>query len=76
MRDYGPQETNRVTEGRGVRGWGNWVMGIEEGTCDKHWVLYATNESLNATSKKTQINKKNKEELKKKENTKMFEHLY
>ena len=22
----------RVTEGRGVRGWGNWVMGIKKGT--------------------------------------------
>jgi len=35
-----------------VRRWGNQVMGIKEGTCcDEHWVLYATNESLNTTSK-------------------------
>jgi len=33
-----------------VGGWGNWVMGIKEGTwCDEHWVLYATDESLNST---------------------------
>ena len=33
-------------------GWkGNWVIGPEEGSCgDKHWVLHATNESLNTTS--------------------------
>ena len=24
-----------------------WVMDIEEGTCDEHWVLYITDESLN-----------------------------
>jgi len=27
------------------------VMGIKEGTCDEHSVLYTTNESLNTTSK-------------------------
>lgn len=33
-------------------GWGNQVMGIKEGMCgDGHWMLYATNESLNTTSK-------------------------
>ena len=43
----------RVSEGRGVEGWGNQVMGIKEGTCgDKHWVLYTINESLNTTSQK------------------------
>ena len=31
--------------------WGNWVMGIKKGMwCDEHWVLYATDESLNTTS--------------------------
>ena len=30
-------------EGRG------WGMGIKEGTCDEHWVLYVSDESLNAT---------------------------
>ena len=29
-----------------------WVMGIKEGTwSDEHWVLYATDESLNSTHK-------------------------
>ena len=23
-----------------------WVMGIKEGTCDEHWVLYVSDESL------------------------------
>lgn len=37
--------------GEGVGGWSHRVMGIKEGTfCDKHWVLYSTNESLNSTS--------------------------
>ena len=32
------------------RGRGIMVMGIKEGTCcDEHWVLCATNESLNST---------------------------
>ena len=27
-----------------------WVMGIKEDTCwNEHWVLYVSNESLNAT---------------------------
>lgn len=31
---------------------GNWGMGKEEGTrCDQHWVLQATDESLNTTLK-------------------------
>jgi len=25
------------------------VMGIKEGTCDEHWVLYVSDESLNST---------------------------
>ena len=30
--------------------WAKWVMGIMEGTCwDKHWVLYASDESLGST---------------------------
>lgn len=30
-------------------GWASWVIGIEEGTCDEHWVLYVSDESLNPT---------------------------
>ena len=30
-------------------GWAKWVMGIKEGTCDAHWVLYVSDESLNST---------------------------
>ena len=26
-----------------------WVMGTKEGTCDEHWVLYVSDESLNST---------------------------
>ena len=26
-------------------------MGIKEFTCDKHWVLYVSNESVNSTPK-------------------------
>ena len=38
-------------EGRRVRGWDYWVMGIKEGTlCDEHWVTYKTDESLTSTS--------------------------
>ena len=30
-------------------GQARWVMGIKEGTCwDEHWVLYVSDESLNA----------------------------
>ena len=25
-------------------------MGIKEGTCDEHWVLYVNDESLNSTT--------------------------
>ena len=33
-------------------GWGNWEMGIKEGTgWSEHWVLHATDESWNITSK-------------------------
>ena len=36
----------------GVRGWGEWEMGIEEGTCwDEHWVLYVSDESWESTPK-------------------------
>ena len=31
-------------------GWARWGMGIKEGTCDEHWVLYVSNESLDSTS--------------------------
>ena len=41
----------RVSEGRGVEGWGSLVMRVKEGTYyKKHWVLYATNETSNFTS--------------------------
>ena len=30
---------------------GKWVMGIEEGTCDEHWVLYGNNGSWESTPK-------------------------
>ena len=33
----------------GVGGSVTWVTGIEEGTCDKHCVLYVSHESLNST---------------------------
>ena len=33
----------------GDGGWARGVMGIKEGTCDEHWVLYVSNESLNST---------------------------
>ena len=25
------------------------MIGVKEGTCDKHWVLYVSNELLNST---------------------------
>ena len=37
-------------EGRWAGGWAKWAMGINEGTCDEHWVLYVSDESLNSTS--------------------------
>ena len=37
-------------EGAGERG--NWVMGIEEGTCwDEHWMLYVNDESWESMPK-------------------------
>ena len=42
----------RASEGRGVGEWDRLVMGSKEGTyCMVRWVLYATNESWNFTSK-------------------------
>ena len=42
----------RASEGRGMREWDRRVMGIKEGTyCMVHWVLNASNESWNFTSK-------------------------
>ena len=42
----------RASEGRGVREWDRLVMVIKESTyCTMHWVLYASNESWNFTSK-------------------------
>ena len=41
----------KQTESCWGEGWGNWLMGIKESTpSNKHWVLSATNESLNSTS--------------------------
>lgn len=31
------------------RGWAKCVMGIKKGTCDEHWMLYVSDESLNST---------------------------
>ena len=31
-------------------GWARQVMGIKKGTCDEHWVLYVSDESLNSTT--------------------------
>ena len=28
---------------------GGWGMGTKEGTCDEHWVLYGSDESLSPT---------------------------
>ena len=39
----------RIAGGEVGRGWARWVMGIKEGTCDEHWVLYVSDESLNST---------------------------
>ena len=30
-------------------GWARWGMGTEEGTCDEHWVLCLSDESLTST---------------------------
>ena len=30
--------------------WARWLLGIKEGTCDDHWMLYVRDESLNSTS--------------------------
>ena len=48
-------DSGKQTEGfrgEGVGEWDRLVMGSKEGTyCILHWVLYATNESSNFTSK-------------------------
>ena len=42
----------RASEGRRVGEWDRLVMGINEGRyCMVHWVLHASNESWNFTSK-------------------------
>ena len=45
----------RTNSGLLEKGWvGNkWVMGIKKGTCDGHWVLYISDESLNSTPETT-----------------------
>ena len=51
-RSWIPGEKMKVSEGKGEGVWGSRLMSIEEGMCcDEHWVLYATNESLNTTQK-------------------------
>ena len=46
----------RSSEGRGVGDGDRLVMGSKEGTyCMVHWVLYATNESLNFTSENRDV---------------------
>ena len=46
----------RASEGRVVGEWDRLVMGIKEGTyCIVHWVLYASNESCNFTSKTNDV---------------------
>ena len=48
-------DSEKQTEGfrgEGVEEWDRLVMGSKEGTyCMVHWVLYASNESRNFTSK-------------------------
>ena len=50
-----PQETLNYREqteadgGEVSRQWPKWVMGIKEGTCDEHWVVYVGDKSLNST---------------------------
>ena len=45
MKDYGLHETNRVLEGRGVKGWFSPLMGTGEGTDSmKHRVSCKNNE--------------------------------
>ena len=39
----------RVSAGEVGGGWAKWVMGIKECTCDEHWVLHVSDESLNST---------------------------
>ena len=42
----------RASEGKGVGDWDRPVVGIKEGTYFMvHWLLYASNESWNFTSK-------------------------
>ena len=37
-------------------GWGNWVIGIKEGTWwDEHWVLNTTDQSLKTTSETNDV---------------------
>ena len=50
-------DPGKQTEGFGGGEEGGYsVMGIEEVTCcDEHWVLYATDESLNTTSKTNDV---------------------
>ena len=51
VRDSTIENKLRVDGGEVDGGWANWVMGSKEGICEEHWVLYASDESLNSTSK-------------------------
>ena len=43
-------ENKLWADGRRWEGeWVRWVMSIKEGTCDEHWVLYVSDESLSST---------------------------
>ena len=51
-----PRKQTGGFRGEGAGEWGNWEMGSKEGTCcDERWALYATNESLNTTSKTNNV---------------------
>ena len=51
-----PGNNLRVLDWRRVGGWASQVMGSKEGTyCMEHWVLHASNESWNTTSKTNDV---------------------
>ena len=44
------REQTGLLEGNWVGGTAKCVVGVKEGTCDEHWVLYVSDEPLNSTS--------------------------
>ena len=42
---------NKLSIARGEvgGGWTKWVMGIKDGICGEHWVLYVSDQALNST---------------------------